>query len=286
LRPPGRVLALAVLLALTVSSAPFPVRALAGSPGTGVRLSLTGHCFSVRLRPTFVQVNLGYVHPQKVYKFAFKPSFSGFGGGNMGPHRAESHGIVTFPYQVPNKRTDVGLWRVSAYDGGRLVASNGFVVIQGPCISSGRAAPLTAPTPIPAPIPACTGCVAPVPRTFSALYGLMQGRWRSTRTVFLNEPLRFVVLVQSGVPSWSRLIVHLRIRRTFGQHGVRGALPQHIYRVGMTANGRIGAYTRFTVQISFHAPAMMGDLVAAFHVSNGIGYEEPGLFFSVAASGK
>ncbi len=136
MRPCGRVLALAVLLALTVSSAPFPVRALAGSPGTGVRLSLTGHCFSVRLRPTFVQVNLGYVHPQKVYKFAFKPSFSGFGGGNMGPHRADSHGIVTFPYQVPNKRTDVGMWRVSAYYRGRVVASNGFVVMQGPCTRS------------------------------------------------------------------------------------------------------------------------------------------------------
>jgi hypothetical protein len=136
LRPSGRVLVLAVLLALTLSSAPFPVRALAGSPGTGVRLSLTGHCFSVRLRPTFVQVNLGYVHPQKVYRFAFKPSFSGFGGGNMGLHRADSHGIVTFPYQVPDKRTDVGMWRVSAYYRGRVVASNDFVVMQGSCTRS------------------------------------------------------------------------------------------------------------------------------------------------------
>lgn len=133
LRPSGRVLALAVLFVLSVSSAVFPVRALAGSPGTGVRLSLTAHCFSVRVRPTFFQVNLGYVHPEGVYRFAFKPSFSGFGGGNMGQHRADSRGIVTFPYQVPNKSADIGRWRVSAYYGGRLIASNGFVVMQGSC---------------------------------------------------------------------------------------------------------------------------------------------------------
>lgn len=63
-------------------------------------------------------------------------------------------------------------------------------------------------------------------------------------------------------------------------------LPAHIYRIGMAAAGRIGAYDRYTVRISFHSRTMLGVLFAAFHVSNGTGYEEGGFFFRVRAGGK
>jgi signal peptidase I len=52
----------------------------------------------------------------------------------MGAHRADSGGIVTFPYRVSNKSSDVGWWQLSAYNEGRLVARNGFAVMQVFCI--------------------------------------------------------------------------------------------------------------------------------------------------------
>jgi hypothetical protein len=167
---------------------------------------------------------------------------------------------------------------------GRMIMPSGGL---GFPTSTVHAAPQRTPTPtIPVPTPVCKGCISPVPQTLPALYRLVHGRWTSTRVAFLNEPLCFVVRVQSGVAGWSHLIVHLRIRRTYiGGHGVRGALPAHIYRVGMASTGQIGAYTRFAVQVSFHSRAMEGDLFAAFHVSNGTGYVEPGLFFRVLAGG-
>ena len=167
--------------------------------------------------------------------------------------------------------------------GSMIMLSGGL----GSAPSTLRAAPQSTPTPTP-PIPPhiCLGCVSPIPRTFPALYRPVRGRWTSTRTAFLNEPLRFVVRVQSGVAGWSRLTVHLRIRRTYiGGRGVRGALPPHIYRVGMASAGRGGGYTRFAVQVSFHSRAMVGVLFAAFHVSNGTGYVEPGFFFRVRSGG-
>ena len=104
--------------------------------------------------------------------------------------------------------------------GSMIMLSGGL----GSAPSTLRAAPQSTPTPTP-PIPPhiCLGCVSPIPRTFPALYRPVRGRWTSTRTAFLNEPLRFVVRVQSGVAGWSRLTVHLRIRRTYiGGRGVRG----------------------------------------------------------------
>jgi hypothetical protein len=155
-------------------------------------------------------------------------------------------------------------------------------------MSTVHAAPQSTPTPtLPVPPHVCLACISPIPQTFPALYRLVQGRWTPTRIASLNEPLRFVVRVQSGIAGWSHLIVHVRIRRTFiGGHGVRGALPAHIYRVCMAATGQVGAYTRFAVQVSFHSRAMVGVLFAAFHVSNGTGYEEPGFIFRVLTGGR
>ena len=40
-------------------------------------------------------------------------------------------------------------------------------------------------------------------------------------------------------------------------------------------------FTRFSVETRFRSPAMVGTLLADFHVSNGTGYAEPSLLFTV-----
>lgn len=118
-----------------------------------------------------------------------------------------------------------------------------------------------------------------------ALYGSVSSRWVTTRVVSLNEPLQFVIFVQRRVPGWSRLHVHLRIRRTFiGRRRIRGALPTHIFRVGKATSGTVGSYARYSVVVAFHSRAMLGVLFAAFHVSRGPKYTEGGFFFRVYPS--
>jgi len=146
--------------------------------------------------------------------------------------------------------------------------------------------PVPTPTAVmvvpPPPHPICQGCMVPVARVFPALYHLVQGQWAPTRDVSLNEPLRFSALVESGVAGFAHLTVHLRIRRTFiGGHGTLGALPNHIYRVGMGSSGLVHGYRRFSVDVRFRSRYMLGALFAAFHISSRTSGIEAGLFFIV-----
>jgi len=152
-----------------------------------------------------------------------------------------------------------------------------------------RVQPARASGPVPTPTavmivphPICQGCMVPVPRVVPALYHLVQGRWVPTRNVSLHEPLRFSVLVESGVTGFSHLIVHLRIRRTFiGGHGALGALPNHIYRVGMGSSGLVHGYRRFSGDVHFRSRYMLGVLFASFHISSRTSGIEAGFFFTV-----
>ncbi len=154
----------------------------------------------------------------------------------------------------------------------------------------------TAPAPIattisvqpparPQPVPTLIGPGPVVPLTFTGLSHLVGGRWIGTRTVRLNEPLRFSVQVQDRVPGWSHLQVHFRIRRTFigGAHGTRQFAPHHIFRVGMRRVADKGGYTRYIADVQFHARGMLGVLLAVFHIANGTGYMEPDFLFTVRA---
>jgi hypothetical protein len=78
-------------------------------------------------------VKLTGAKPHEALAFLATPSREGFGGGNMGTHRANAAGTISFRYGPFKKKLDVGHWTVTVVrKGAGAVTVSGFNVIAKP----------------------------------------------------------------------------------------------------------------------------------------------------------
>jgi len=118
---------------LFATASPAMARAGGSAPHTAT-LALGRHCLSVRPQARLVQVVLAHVQPGRTYGFTMIPQApGGFGGGNMGSYRSDTHGTVHFAYPFPHLLTEVGYWVVSALSGPSPVAKTNFLMLHRSC---------------------------------------------------------------------------------------------------------------------------------------------------------
>lgn len=84
----------------------------------------------VTLKQRFT-VTLTGATPGQALIFLATPSREGFGGGNMGTHRANAAGTVQFRYGPFKNKLDVGVWTVTVVrKGANAVARGAFKVVM------------------------------------------------------------------------------------------------------------------------------------------------------------
>jgi hypothetical protein len=83
----------------------------------------------VKLKQRFT-VTLTGARPGEMLTFLATPEREGFGGGNMGNHRANSAGTIQFHYGPFKNKMDVGHWTVTVVRKGTQVASATFKVVM------------------------------------------------------------------------------------------------------------------------------------------------------------
>lgn len=133
-----RIAAVAFLFggAITTFLGPTPASAGGSAPGT-VRLTIVPRCLSIRAHQRSMVVTLSGVRPRSRYVFTESPDRPGFGGGEMGVHRSNSHGVVRFVYPGPSLRWEAGTWTVTASRiGGGAVAKGTYTVMRGSCLAT------------------------------------------------------------------------------------------------------------------------------------------------------
>lgn len=83
----------------------------------------------VKLKQRFT-VTLTGAAPGESLIFLATPSREGFGGGNMGTHRANAAGTVQFRYGPFKNKLDVGLWTVTVVrTGAKPLTKGAFKVV-------------------------------------------------------------------------------------------------------------------------------------------------------------
>jgi hypothetical protein len=83
----------------------------------------------VKLKQRFT-VTLTGASPGVMLTFLATPEREGFGGGNMGNHRASAAGIIKFQYGPFKNKLDVGHWTVTVVKKGKQVATASFKVVM------------------------------------------------------------------------------------------------------------------------------------------------------------
>lgn len=109
---------------------------ITSSSSAAVRLTVSPRCLSVRTHAQSMTVTLSGARPSARYAFSATFSRPGFGGGNMGVHQANRHGVVHFTYPGPTKKWEVGKWTVSARYRGRTTPKSVYTVTAGACSTS------------------------------------------------------------------------------------------------------------------------------------------------------
>lgn len=102
------------LLSLTLYSAGFAERAVAGGRVVSVRLTVRPRCIVVggHVRLT---MHLTGVRPYEQVYFSGSPTKPGFGGGDFGRRRANGAGTIRFTYPGARFQWEAGTWVVQAY---------------------------------------------------------------------------------------------------------------------------------------------------------------------------
>jgi hypothetical protein len=83
----------------------------------------------VKLKQRFT-VTLTGAAPGETLAFLATPSREGFGGGNMGSHRANAAGTIQFRYGPFKNKLDVGVWTVTVVRKGTAVTKGAFKVVM------------------------------------------------------------------------------------------------------------------------------------------------------------
>lgn len=83
----------------------------------------------VKLKQRFT-VTLTGAKPGEMLTFLATPEREGFGGGNMGNHRANTAGTIQFRYGPFNNKMDVGHWTLTVVRKGTQVIEGSFRVIM------------------------------------------------------------------------------------------------------------------------------------------------------------
>jgi hypothetical protein len=112
----------AFLLAMVLGTGALPAAA-----STHAHLRFSPNPIKLKQRMT---VTLTGATPGQVLTFLATPSREGFGGGNMGNHRANAAGTIQFHYGPFKNKLDVGQWTVTVVRKGTRVASGAFKVVM------------------------------------------------------------------------------------------------------------------------------------------------------------